>query len=455
MRMSITVDKELLEEAQSILGKKTKKDVIEEALRELVRRKRREEAIDHAGKIDIDLDINELMIMREKSDLDPNAPGFAFADNKVIASTYNVDETVQAVQKYHKNIRAIDGVISIAADVPLTVASVAETLGLPGISIETALLASNKLAMKQRFADSGIPIPWFSQVESLSHLRHLTGIHDFPLVLKPVDSRGSRGVLKLNQNTDLDWAYQHSLQYSPSSSVIVEEYLEGCQISTESIIIGSRSYTPGFSDRNYEYLDRFAPYIIENGGQQPSTLSSADVNAVSKMAEKSGCAMGIKLGIAKGDMVLTKDGPKVTEIAARLSGGWFSTDQIPLATGVDIIGVAIRLSLGEEVLEKESITCYQKGVAIRYFFPKPGRVIEIKNVDRFKNTPWVHKIGFFVIAGDIVEPVTNHTKRAGFVITKGADRAEAVARAMEVVETIQIETIPINDRKSELDYDNY
>ena len=66
MRMSITVDKELLEEAQSILGKKTKKDVIEEALRELVRRKRREEAIGHAGKIDIDIDINELMIMRGK-----------------------------------------------------------------------------------------------------------------------------------------------------------------------------------------------------------------------------------------------------------------------------------------------------------------------------------------------------------------------------------------------------
>lgn len=66
MRMSITLDKELLEEARSVLGKKTKKEVIEEALKELVRRKRREEAIEHAGKIDMDIDLTELIKMRGK-----------------------------------------------------------------------------------------------------------------------------------------------------------------------------------------------------------------------------------------------------------------------------------------------------------------------------------------------------------------------------------------------------
>lgn len=66
MRMSVTLDKKLLEEAQSILCKKTKREVIEEALRELVRKKRREEAIEHAGKIDMDIDLEELMKMREE-----------------------------------------------------------------------------------------------------------------------------------------------------------------------------------------------------------------------------------------------------------------------------------------------------------------------------------------------------------------------------------------------------
>ncbi len=66
MRMTITVDKELLEEAQALLGKKIKKQVIEEALRELVRKKRREQAIEHAGKIKIDITVDELLKLRKE-----------------------------------------------------------------------------------------------------------------------------------------------------------------------------------------------------------------------------------------------------------------------------------------------------------------------------------------------------------------------------------------------------
>ena len=227
-------------------------------------------------------------------------------------------------------------------------ASVADALGLPGITIETALLAGDKLAMKKLFVEKGISIPWFRRVDSVAHLRRILSERGFPVVLKPVDSRGARGVLRLTESVDLDWAYEHSVSFSPSGRVMVEEYLEGPQISTESAIINGQAFTPGFTDRN---------------------------------AEQAALAMGITTGIAKGDMVLTKNGPKVIEIAARLSGGWFSTDQIPLATGVDLIGAAIKIALGEYVPEEDLIPRYQKGVAIRYFFPKPGRVNKIGNAD--------------------------------------------------------------------------
>ena len=224
---------------------------------------------------------------------------------------------------------------------------------------------------------------------------------------------------------------------------MVEEYLEGPQISTESALINGRAFTPGFTDRNYEFLDRFAPYIIENGGHQPSVLTAEQQNSVSRLAEQAALAMGIITGIAKGDMVFTKDGPKVIEVAARLSGGWFSTDQIPLATGVDLIGAAIKIALGEHVPEGNLIPRYQKGVAIRYFFPETGRVVRIKNAKQFRDRSWVYRLGFFVKPGDIVETVTNHTKRAGFVITIGETRDWAVERAAHVVESIKIETVPV------------
>jgi biotin carboxylase len=222
---------------------------------------------------------------------------------------------------------------------------------------------------------------------------------------------------------------------------MVEEYLEGPQISTESILLDGIGYTPGFVDRNYEYLERFAPNIIENGGQQPSHLSAEEKHSVACLAEEAGRALGVTNGVVKGDMVLTKEGPKVIEIATRLSGGWFSTDQIPLATGVNFIGCAIRLALGENIDQSELVPRFQKGVAIRYFFPTPGKVKSIKNAEKYRKISWVYKLHFFVDQGDVVEATTNHTKRAGFVITVGETRDEAVARAETVIKDVMVETV--------------
>lgn len=374
------------------------------------------------------------------SDGNPKAPGAVLADDFVMASTYDVSETVEAARLYHRERRSVDGVISVAADVPLTVASVAKTLGLPGISLETAHLASDKLAMKQRFAERNIPIPWFHAVASSKHLHELTQQSEFPLVIKPVDSRGARGVLCLTEGVDMDWAFQHAQRNSPTGRVMVEEHLVGPQISTESILLPEEAYTPGFCDRNYEFLKCFSPYIIENGGEQPSALSLDNQEAVKRCAEDAGRALGIEAGIAKGDMVLTPQGPKVIEIAARLSGGWFSTDQIPLATGVDLVGAAIKVALGEQLSKKEITQQYQHGVAIRYFFPKPGVIRAIHNIEKARQINGVYKLDFFLGKGDKVEPTTNHTQRCGYVITNGVDRLEAVSRAEEVVSTVRIET---------------
>jgi biotin carboxylase len=151
--------------------------------------------------------------------------------------------------------------------------------------------------------------------------------------------------------------------------------------------------------------------------------------------------MGIVSGNVKGDMVWTNRGPYVSEIAARLSGGWMSTDQIPLGAGVDLIGCAIRLALGERVPAEDIRPRWRRGVAIRYFFPPPGRVASIDGAEAFSGVPWVHRLGFFVEPGEVVQPITDHTKRAGFVITTGATREEAVERAETVVTAIRIRTV--------------
>jgi len=378
------------------------------------------------------------------SDANLQAPGKSYADDFVAASTYDIEATINAARLYQDTKRKIDGVISIAADVPLTVASVAGALNLPGISLESAFLASDKIAMKKRFQEAEIPIPWFQEIVSVAQLQEVSCKKRFPIVIKPVDSRGARGVLRLTEKIDLDWAFEHARSFSPTRRVMVEEYLDGPQISTESILIDGKGYTLGFSDRNYEYMERFAPYIIENGGHQPSDLSKNEQKQIAECAELAGLALGIHTGIAKGDMVMTSDGPKVIEMAARLSGGYFSTDQIPLATGVDLVGIAIKLALGDTIEPSELVSVRQQGVAIRYFFPKPGRVVAIENMEKALRTQGVNKLEIFVSKGDVVEPVTNHTKRAGFVITQGDSRQKAIELAQKIIGLVKIITEPMS-----------
>lgn len=367
------------------------------------------------------------------SDYNPHAPGFEFADEAIIASTYDPEETARAAGNYHQNIRPLNGVICVAADVPLTVATVAQRLGLPGIPVETALLASDKLAMKNHLAKEGIAVPWFSELQSEGQLRDVVKERGCSLIIKPVDSRGARGVLKLDRNTDLQWAYAEAQKYSPTGRVMIEEYIRGPQISTEAIVVNGKGYTYGFADRNYEFLERFAPYIIENGGEQPSALSEQDRDRVAQLAIQAGRSLGVYNGVVKGDMVLSPKGPMVIEIATRLSGGWFSTDQIPLHTGVDFVKLAIKIALGEGFTSEELEPRCKQGVAIRYFFPPSGTIECIPDLQKLQEQSGVHKVILFVKAGDRIADVTNHTTRAGCVITVGETGEEAVRRAKEIV----------------------
>lgn len=377
------------------------------------------------------------------SDMNHSAPAFPVADDTIVCDSYDAERTAELALNYSRLKRPIDGVICIAADVPVTVATVAAALGLPGIPIASARLAADKLAMKEAFVKAGVPTSWFQAIGSVDELRRIVRERGFPLVLKPVDARGARGVLRLTDKVDLDWAYKHAVGESRHGGVMIEEYLAGPQISTEGLLLDGVGMTCGFIDRNYEHLERFAPFIIENGGQQPSVLPAPAQQQISDVAMDAGRAIGIVSGSVKGDMVWTDRGPYVIEVAARLSGGWMSTDQIPLGTGVDLIGAAIRLALGEPVTVDDIRPRWQHGVAIRYLFPPPGRVEAIEGVLPFVDVPWVHRMGFFVEKGEILYPIADHAKRAGLVITTGDTREEAVARAEHVIGRIRMTTVQV------------
>lgn len=376
------------------------------------------------------------------SDGSADAPGLAAADDTLIASTYDVEATVAAATRYHETVRPIDGVICIASDVPLTVAAVADALGLPGVPVATALLATDKLAMKDRLAADAIALPWYAPLDGVAALRALMDSEGPALVIKPVDSRGARGVIKLDAGSDLDWAYAEAHAHSPTGRVMAERYLAGPQISTESIVVDGVAHTIGLADRNYEQLDRFAPFMIEDGGELPSRLPAGDQAEICALVQRATQSLGVRDGVVKGDIVLHEGSPTVIEVALRLSGGYLCTYEIPLSTGVDFVGHAIRVALGEAPTAKELTARRAVGVAQRWLFPEPGRVSSIEGVAEVSARPEVALCEVRVSVGSIVGPVHSHPARAGVVIATGSTRQAAVRAAQDAIASIEIVTEP-------------
>lgn len=374
------------------------------------------------------------------SDISPDAPCAKISDHFICADTYDVEATLAGVNSFIKNFGRIDAVICMASDVPLTVASVASEFDLVGIPISTALAVTDKIIMKDKFKANDLPIPWYSQIKNLEHFKLLAEQKGLPLIIKPVDSRGARGVLLLTEGVDLEWAFKIAKSNSPTGRVMIESYLYGPQISTEALVVNSKVFTLGISDRNYEFLEKYAPYIIENGGSLPSHLPSEDLNKIVKTFERTADALDIKNGVIKGDMVLCEGEPFIIEIAARLSGGYFCSHEIPLNTGVDFVGKAIEIALGRKI---EIDSLYQKHntpVAQRYFFPKPGRVTKITVPDWIKKNNDIKLMEIRCKVGDIIPDIVHHPSRAGLVITSSTTLSKAIALAEEVVNSIGIFT---------------
>jgi biotin carboxylase len=376
-------------------------------------------------------------------DMNPDSKGFQIADDHAVISTRDIPSICGFLDGYRRNGHRVAGVLTMGSDIPDIVAAVSQHLGAPGIPLESARIAVNKYAMKQRFREKGIPIPWFQEIHSPADLKHVVLKHGFPLVLKPVDRSGSRGVFKLDEGCNLEDLYIKTRDFSFSGQVMVEKFLEGLQISTETVMFNGQGITPGFADRNYDLLARFLPQIMENGGWMPSILSDTERKQVEELVVRTSLALDITDGVTKGDVVMTPEGPKIIEMAARLSGGDFCESLVPLSIGVNYVESAIKIAIGEQVDFKNLEPRFNRAVVNRYFFPSPGRLIRIEGAEEVQKNDWIKKLEFWYKPGDLVPPPLSHAHRFGVFIAVGQTRSEVDKKAEWVYRTIKIITEPV------------
>jgi biotin carboxylase len=379
----------------------------------------------------------ELGLRTVAVDRNPDAPGLLEAGAGHVLDFRHVELVIETGRQ-----ERVDGVLTVSADraVPV-VAAVAEALGLPGIGSETAHRMTHKVAMRRTLADAGLPQPRFAAARTLHEAHTAADAVGFPAVLKPADSGGQRGVFRLESMDDLERHLHAALAESPTQEAILESYEEGLELNG---LVVARSGEPELLTLS----DRLRPPGVGFGVGwihiYPSTLYGDTLAQAERIAVQAVRALGLRDGVAFPQLIAGEPGGvSVVEVAARIPGGQMA-DLASHAVGVDLVEVALRQALGDEVPDELVQPRRLQPLAIRFLTAEPGplptgKVRTVTGLDRVLAFPGVVQADVFLQEGEEVRPVRLDGDRRGYVIAVGEtslealERAEAACKLLDVV----------------------
>lgn len=352
-------------------------------------------------------------------DMNPEAIGFQEDGiTKEVISTIDTPAVLQAARRHN-----IDGIMTLASDMPMqTVATVCRELGLVGISEDTALKATNKAYMRDALKAHNVPIPLYFRVRDKdAYLEAVRTIRaaGYRCIVKPADNSGSRGVDLISAQDDPEAVYEYSKTYSRGGELVVEEFMEGPEVSVETLAIDGEVHVIQITDK----LTTGAPYFVEMGHSQPSRLDAETREKIRCVAIAANKAIGIQNGPSHTEIKVTKDGPKIVELGARLGGDCITTHLVPLSTGVDMVACTIKIALGEAV---DPTPQWNRGSAIRYLKTQTGIFKGVEGLEEAEKVPGVKQVCLVRHAGEPVGEIRSSVDRAGFVIAQASTADKAV-----------------------------
>ncbi len=303
----------------------------------------------------------------------------------------------------------IDGITTIATDMAVpTISYVANELKLNSNSIKTASISTNKGLMREAFKINNCNSPKFAVFNSKNN-DFLN--FNFPVIVKPVDRSGSRGVSKIESHSDLQEAIKTAIDESFSKQAIVEEFIEGQEVSVESISWNAKHYILAITDKS----TTGTPNFVELAHHQPSNLSFEIQNKIKQQTILALNALNIQNGASHSEFKINNKGEVfVIEVGARMGGDFIGSHLVELSTGYDFLKAVVNVSLNqfeEPVLNKNLYS----GV---YFL-----------CDETKNLlPYFQKKNDFEIEKDVqnldLKKITNSNDRSGYLIYQSLKKIE-------------------------------
>ncbi len=345
-------------------------------------------------------------------DRDPAAPGFRYADRRAIISTEDEPRIGQLAEA-----ERIDGVISPGIDWPVAIgARVAEKQGLSHpISGAVASLATSKLRQRERLGEAGVPQPRWQIVTEPNETAEV------PSVVKAPDRQGQKGLSLVKEAGELRNALENAIAESRSGAAIVEELVEGPEVTVNAFSVGGRFVPLTVTDRLTADPPAFGVALAHAWPSQAAGAESA------RVAEAAAEALGITDGPTYTQLRIGPDGPQVIELAARLGGG-HDAELVKAALGVDLNALALSAALGEELQEPRPEPKVG-GACVRFLVPPEGELSSVDGIEEARAQDGILDVRVYREPGHVFGPFRHGADRAGAILAVGESRDGALARA--------------------------
>jgi carbamoyl-phosphate synthase large subunit len=328
-----------------------------------------------------------------------------------IVSGQDFEGTCAVVEKY-----GVDAIVTAATDKPLVMmARVAEKYGFPFYSIETAQWSTDKYQMKQRFLEGGVPCARGRLIAKVDEADDLY----YPLIVKPRDNSGSRGVKLCRNKEELHEAMQEALQYSHLDTVLVEEYIEGQEYSIEGLHYEGKSEVIQFTEKTTTEF----PYNVELAHKQPANLTENQKNDIRELVSRIAQCMYFENCPSHTELKINERGIFIIETSPRLGGDYITSTLVPLSTGINMEDQLLNISLGEKVNTQTGRV--EKASGVCFFCLPEGAVKKIDpQINDVESWPGVFSFELKLKAGDEVHKITSSLNRYGEVIVSTDNRDE-------------------------------
>ncbi len=319
--------------------------------------------------------------------------------------------TCAVVEKY-----GINAIATAATDKPLVMmARIAEKYGFPFYSVETAQWSTDKFQMKHRFELGDVP---HAQGRLISKVQEAEGLV-FPVIVKPRDNSGSRGVKLCRNAEELKASIEEALGNSKLDTVLVEEFIEGPEYSIEGLHYDGKSEVIQFTEKKTTEF----PYNVELGHKQPANISEENQQKIREIVSKIVKAMNFVNCPSHTELKINDRGIFVIETSPRLGGDYITSTLTPLSTGINLEDQLLHIALGESVDTKTGRV--EKASGVHFFCLPEGRVekIDTKALEEAKNWPGIYSLNIKLKEGDEVHQITSSLNRYGEFIIETEERS--------------------------------